>query len=45
VTYVREPVLYFRRELDRAFRDLHEAQVACLTARARVEPSGASAKR
>lgn len=45
VTYVREPVLYYRRELDRAFRGLHEAQVACLTARARTQSNDRSAKR
>jgi hypothetical protein len=32
VAYAREPVLYFRTQLDKAFLKLHQAQVSCLTA-------------
>jgi hypothetical protein len=30
VAYVREPVLFFRMQLHRAFRTLHQAQIDCL---------------
>lgn len=33
VAYVREPVLYFRTQLDKAFLALHQAQVSCLSGR------------
>jgi hypothetical protein len=33
VVYVREPVLYFRTQLDKAFLTLHQAQVSCLQAK------------
>ena len=38
VTYVREPVLYFRTQLDKAFLALHQAQVSCLAARPQTSP-------
>lgn len=31
VAYVHEPVLYFRTQLDKAFLELHQAQVTCLS--------------
>jgi hypothetical protein len=31
VAYVHEPVLYFRTQLDKAFLELHQAQVSCLS--------------
>jgi len=33
VAYVREPVLYFRTQLDKAFLSLHQEQVSCLSAK------------
>jgi hypothetical protein len=33
VPYVREPVLYFRMQLDKAFLSLHQAQITCLSSR------------
>jgi len=42
VAYVREPVLYFRTQLDKAFLSLHQEQVSCLsvkTARATAKPT------
>jgi hypothetical protein len=42
VAYVREPVLYFRTQLDKAFLELHQAQVSCL-AQTRKLPRPAAA--
>jgi hypothetical protein len=39
VTYAREPVLYFRTQLDKAFLKLHQAQVSCLTAGVKAPPT------
>lgn len=39
VAYVREPVLYFRTQLDKAFLALHQAQVGCLAARPLISPT------
>jgi hypothetical protein len=39
VAYAREPVLYFRTQLDKAFLALHEAQVGCLRAKSKARPS------
>jgi hypothetical protein len=39
VPYAREPVLYFRTQLDKAFLKLHQAQVSCLTAGVRASPT------
>ncbi len=39
VAYVREPVLYFRTQLDKAFLSLHQAQVSCLAARPQTAPA------
>lgn len=36
VAYVREPVLYFRMQLDKAFLVLHQGEVSCLTASRRA---------
>ena len=33
VPYVREPVLYFRMQLDKAFLALHQAQISCLSSK------------
>jgi hypothetical protein len=38
VSYAREPVLYFRTQLDKAFLKLHQAQVSCLTAERKASP-------
>jgi hypothetical protein len=38
VPYAREPVLYFRTQLDKAFLKLHQAQVSCLTAGRKASP-------
>ena len=38
VPYAREPVLYFRTQLDKAFLKLHQAQVSCLTAGRKGSP-------
>lgn len=40
VSYAKDPVLYFRTALDKAFIELHEAQVGCLTAKNKAQ-SGA----
>jgi hypothetical protein len=39
VAYAREPVLYFRTQLDKAFLALHQAQVGCLAARPSISPA------
>jgi hypothetical protein len=39
VAYAREPVLYFRTQLDKAFLKLHQAQVSCLTAAGKASPA------
>lgn len=38
VAYAREPVLYFRIQLDKAFLAMHESQVACLGSQAKGAP-------
>jgi hypothetical protein len=41
-TYSHQTVLFFRIQLDQAFISLHEAQVGCLTAKAKAAPVAAS---
>lgn len=38
VAYVRQPVLFFRMQLDKSFMKLHESEVGCLQARAKAMP-------
>jgi hypothetical protein len=43
VAYSREAVLYFRVQLDKAFLEMHESQLACLKGRAARPPAARAA--
>lgn len=39
VAYAREPVLYFRMQLDKAFSELHQDEINCLSAGRKTSPA------
>jgi hypothetical protein len=45
VAYAKQPVVFFRTQLDKAFLELHQAQVTCLSAKPQRSPAPVTAKR